>query len=299
MPNGSTLEYIVDPILPVGQVHLFHGDSGANKTTMLAQMLRQIQNAEPVFGYPSVAVPMIYISLDHDEGDTIGRFQAAGLTDLERYYLDEVPNVDINHCWNLIKPHHKLIIIEGIAAIAGKEGRDLNDYIKVRSFLALLKQRIRPHGQAIIGTTHESKPGKAGPQASIRQRILGSVAWGAYASTLIGIERGPEGGGHRKIYLAPRRGPEAELEADLTNGAIVMRPPKEQDAAASETPDLTTAILSMQTGQEFPTKWVMEIARLTQTKERSAERILFRMVQDGWVERLEKGMFRRTSKQSA
>src|SRR5690242_1448332 len=55
---------LIDRILPVHEVHILGGPSGAGKTRWLFQMLQEWKAGNSVLGYASNPVPYAYVSTD-------------------------------------------------------------------------------------------------------------------------------------------------------------------------------------------------------------------------------------------
>lgn len=58
------MEFLIDPILPQGQIHILAGASTAGKTTLLFQMLHCFQQGRTIIGFPSFPCPFVYIGAD-------------------------------------------------------------------------------------------------------------------------------------------------------------------------------------------------------------------------------------------
>src|SRR5438445_332753 len=59
-------QYIIEGIMPAGQVHLLAGPSGGGKTTLVFQMMEAIAKGEEFLGHKCKAVPQAYISCDRN-----------------------------------------------------------------------------------------------------------------------------------------------------------------------------------------------------------------------------------------
>ena len=83
-------------------------------------------------------------------------------------------------------PNAKLIVCEGLATFV--PGGKINDYAAVSKFLRQLTRECKARKMTFIGVLHATKTKEGEGFNSPREKILGSVAWGAFAETIFYIE---------------------------------------------------------------------------------------------------------------
>src|SRR4051794_13985196 len=62
--NFRWREHVIDGLMPVREVHLLGGPSGAGKTTWLMDFLEKWQKEEDIFGHKSHPAAFVYIAGD-------------------------------------------------------------------------------------------------------------------------------------------------------------------------------------------------------------------------------------------
>lgn len=220
--------HLIEIILPAREFSIIGGPSGSGKTTFLFQFLQSWSRGEPQWNYKSYPVPYLYIS-----GDRSG---AGILRTFERMHIDpkSIPHfaafddpslTTINEV--LLKaaeiaPAARLYIIEGIAGMV--PGNKINDYGAIKAFAGFLGQWCKSKDCTIIGVMHSAKTKANESYENPRQRLLGSVGWGAFSETIICIEpidaKDPECQ-LRRLYLLPRNAPEQKFDLEWQDGLLV------------------------------------------------------------------------------
>ncbi|HWG97178.1 MAG TPA: AAA family ATPase [Nitrospira sp.] len=221
-------EYLVDSILPTQEMHLLGGPSGSGKSTFLFKFLQSWSRGEPQWNYPSHPVPYLYVSLDRSSKGVVRTLRRmgidistipyfAGFDDPTLVTIDDVLGAALR-----FKPDARLFVVEGIAGKVPKN--KINDYGEVAAFVSHIGRWCRQFNATVIGTMHAAKTKANEQYDNPRQRILGSVAWGAFTETIIGLEpidaKDPECR-LRRLYLLPRNAPEQTFDMEWQGGHLV------------------------------------------------------------------------------
>ena len=210
--------YLLDGLLPTGEVHVLVGSSGIGKSTFLYDFINRWQHEENIFGRKATRYPYIILSNDRSKAgiirtlqrlelnpklfnikETLGTVYAGG------YKADGTPQMSdleftIRQC---VKKHRELrvIFVEGLH-IGQAEG---NDYGATSRSLKGLNALCQELHLTIVGTTHTPKyTPKYGGLGSTREAILGSVANGGMIETVITFARDR---GTIKVVVIPRQEP--------------------------------------------------------------------------------------------
>jgi len=207
-PSHSAFEFIIDDILPTRELHLIGGPSGSGKTTWVFQiLLPSIQIGAEVFDRKAWPTSICYIACDRSDASlrrTLKRLKMA----------DEIPAFSITHN-KLVRslntviaearrrvPGVKLLIIDALAMLV-PEGR-INDYKTTADFLTDASALCEHHDITLIGLLHSPKTREGEEYSNPRQRIMGTVAWGGFADTVIMIEPCKENASERMVTLCSR-----------------------------------------------------------------------------------------------
>jgi RecA-family ATPase len=201
-------DFIVDEVLPCEEVHLIGGPSGAGKTAFLFQLIDDIRSGRDVFGRRSHMMPYVYVSCDRSHESINRKLVKFGLQDsitniiaLPDFIDSENP---LETIINQLPEGTKIIFIEGFALLIRG---DSNSYGAVGHFLANAVKLCKKHHVTIIGTVHSTKARSRDVIYTPRERILGSVAWGACSETIIYIDPADLADSRnvdRRIFLFPR-----------------------------------------------------------------------------------------------
>lgn len=210
----SAFDFIIDDILPAREVHLIGGPSGSGKTTWVFQiLLPSIQIGAEVFGRQAHPTSICYVACDRSDASlrrTLKRLKMS----------NEIPAFSITHnkairTLNAVItearrkiPGVKLLIIDALAVLV-PEGR-INDYKTVSDFLTDSSYLCEHHDITIIGLLHSPKTREGEEYSNPRQRIMGTVAWGGFADTVVMIEPCKENGSERMVTLCSRNNGDEE-----------------------------------------------------------------------------------------
>lgn len=212
-------QFLVERILPVECVHLVAGPSGAGKTTFMFQFILDWSSGTSCFGFDAHPLPYAYIALDRKTKEIEDRIKAAGLP-LEQVPLismGEDEDVSLHKVIAKVPQGTRVLFIDGFQAMM-MDGQAMNDYVKVRNFMAKLNKVCSIHSLTIFGITHATKTKANERFFRPRDRIVGSVAWAGMASTIILVD--PENdedveNKRRIVTILPRMEKNMRLEYEL------------------------------------------------------------------------------------
>jgi hypothetical protein len=219
-------EHVITGIMPAREVHLFGGPSGGGKTTVLIALVEALSKGEKIFGHASHPTPFVYISSDrsitdmHRTADRLGIDWKAFPIFIPSRQMENVTDVIIAALKKF--PASKLVVIEGFSGFT-PNGKT-QDYHLVAHWLRSLQELCEAKDITLIGVVHSPKCKPDEKYESPRERIMGSVAWGAYSNTIFYVE--PmilEGIGKvRSFFILPRNAPEEKFQLDWKDGLLVQ-----------------------------------------------------------------------------
>lgn len=193
----QTERFIVDEILPAGQIHVLAGPSGAGKTRWLLPTIKAWYEGKDVLGYKSNPEPYLYISCDRSSKSLNQTLKKLKLQDWDLYYktipelLDDIGIVDyekfklesiINYYTNI-----KVFFIEAMAWFQ-QMGNKVNEYNANLRYWTNLQKIVEERDITIVATTHQPKSNPKDRHENPRERIMGSVAMGAIVDTIFLLE---------------------------------------------------------------------------------------------------------------
>lgn len=212
-PALTNPNFIVDQILPTHSIHLVGGPRGVGKTTFLLQLLDAWRHGRDTFGYQSFPVPFCYVACESPRAAIARTAERIGILDfpivslveppVDRTRIPAEPSPELAYAMaRAAVPACRLLILDGISALAGKVG----DYQVVSRFMRELYRFAIAQRLTIIGVAESRKDD---PETNVFDRFMGSVAWGA-AETKTVIEylypEKPEDP-RRTVTLLPRNAP--------------------------------------------------------------------------------------------
>jgi hypothetical protein len=235
-------KWLIDQILPAGELHIIGGPSGAGKTTWLLQMLTEWSAGRPVFGYDSHPGQFAYVSLDRGERSFRRTLRRCGLDPDTFPYVcglsSTKPVTSFEGLLELVIPRfpaldNALLVIEGIATLLPSKAKAI-DYNQMFRFFANLSAYCNELGITILGVMHSPKMKETEMYLNPRQRLLHSVAIGGVVETIILVE--PD---HRHpierdriITVLPRNAPEQAFHMKLDEHGMLQYDPKANEEAA-------------------------------------------------------------------
>lgn len=239
-------EWLVDAILPAGELHIVGGPSGAGKTTWLLQFLTEWSAGKPIFGYDSHPTTFAYISLDRGERSFRRTLRRCGLDPDEFPYVcglrSSKPIVSFEDILTMVTPRfgkaqNPLLVIEGITTLLPTKAKSI-DYNTMFRFFANISAYCNELGITIIGVMHSPKMKETEMYLNPRQRLLHSVAIGGVVETIILVEPDHRHPIDKKriITVLPRNTSEQEFHMVLDEHGMLQYDPKadEESALAQE-----------------------------------------------------------------
>jgi len=219
MPRQS---YLIEEVLPENELHIFAGPSGAGKTRLLFQGLQEWQQSGTFLGFKCKPFPeTLYLACDRSKAsveETLSSFPAMRLD------WDSIRGQGITSL-NTLKSDHpkvKFLIIDGIATLV-PDGK-VNEYGAVATFLCTLGKFCTANRITILGIGHSAKTKETERYSNPRQRILGSVAWAAYAETIFNLEPiKPDDPTQsaRRLFIGPRNHREHIINLEMKDGILI------------------------------------------------------------------------------
>jgi hypothetical protein len=269
-------EWIIDRLMPEREVNLLAGPAGVGKTTLALQMLSDIQDGNMVFGHRTSPTGVVFVSCDRSksahqrmiEGMAIppSRFvffstddRATSIPPSQFVFFsarNRATSIDIivKSCASLF-PQHKLLFIDGFGTLV--PGGKISDFGQTSTFLSHAGELCELHNRTILGSVHAAKTKEGEHYANPRQRVLGSVAWSAFADLVITIDpEKPDDPSNlvRIVNVLPRDSQEFTLKFLREGGRLVLY----------EDPDLLTIvevwIRKQPFEREIPTREIVKYA---------------------------------------
>lgn len=289
---APALEYIIEEILPAREVHIIGGPSGAGKTSLVYQLLIDpIRREEKIWGYQSHSVPMCYVSCDRSD---------AGIQrTLRRLKIDNpIPFINaraFSSAESIITkaretvPGVRLLFLEAIIRLI-PEGK-FNDYKIVSDYLVHLGHLCEKYDITLVCITHSPKSHEGERYLNPRQRLAGTVAWGAFTETVILIEPG-EGDNERQLHLLPRNAEETSFTYAFEGGMLKEVSP---EGIVYEAID-RHLLPCLKTGTDYSRIEIVELVGqvgIQKCSVKTIERWLKDKLRLGVIERPSKGVYRR------
>lgn len=259
-------EFFIRDILPLREVHLVAGASGAGKTTWLIKMIERWKDGNKVFGHESYPKPFVYMSGDRSEAGVRRTFKRVGV---EPAGFNIYAPRGIERRLSLVSlltkaaknnPTAKVFFVEGMGSKV--PGGKTNDYTVVANFLMELQDLCERLDITIVGVVHSSKSKEGESYLDPRQQVLGSVAWASYSETIIIMEQlrgGKNGDGSlRKLSLLPRNSKEEVYKLEFVGGELVPVKAKETNWLVFE-----RFLSALAIGELFTNKEAMDATELS------------------------------------
>lgn len=289
--------FIVDRIFPSRRIHILTGASGSNKTTYLFQQLPLWEKGLPWHGLASTPVSWVYVACDRpqDEADDTLRRVGVDPEKITRFSLvDErykhlrsykmfMSHIDLNY------PNARLLVIDAFYVMT-PNGK-YSDNHTVNEFLTELAIWCKKKDITIIGTTHSPKMKDGDSYLAARECILGAIAWGGFASTVMYIrstepenQKCPE----RELAVIPRNGAPDVYNYILDDkGCLNQTAAKKKENPAAK---LREFLSTLQVNEEFSTDEAKDISDCSR---QYVHRILGEFVREGMIQRSGKGCYQR------
>lgn len=293
-PSKSfTREYLIDSVMPTGEVHLLCGAPGSGKTTHAVDLCSAVVLGEPIYGYRTNPTGVLWASCDRSEASHYERMDSLGIPRdrfVFRPYRDEDTKLELVLRWALRFPDHRLLFIDGFGSLV-PDGK-VSDYATVARYLATAGSWCVEHNRTILGCIHASKQKQHEGYLDPRAQPLGSHAWAGFADLIIHIKRdNPEDPSDpmRTIYVCTRS----------RAGDLVLPYTQKKEEGGRLVPyedevekDLLKFWVDAQPFDKPLTKAdIVAYAKSQDIKERTAERWVEKAIDDGRLRRLKRGLF--------
>lgn len=302
-PETIRQAYPPDPIPRIllgGSINLLAGASGVGKTALLATLLRQLRDREPIFGHPTNPVTTIgMLSLDRSWHQSSQLwFDLAGFPDIQRYCLqdDDAFNVDrlefkrqrmqiLKDCLDtLALPWGSLLAVDPISAFLGG---NLLDYDACMVACTRIRKLCRQRGLTIIGLAHAGKQKMKDRYTRAQDRIVGSTSQHGYSDTQMYLA-GPSETGQRWYEFSWNPHHAVEESFKLGRDAAGLFIPWEGSQQAKEESAVLRAIPCTEEGIGFG-----ELVLAAEVSKSTVHRCLQEWVKAGTVLKVGHGRYRR------
>jgi hypothetical protein len=236
-PNSPTLltrsiKYLAEPIFPTNEIHLWSGSTGVGKSALLLQTIADWRDGKPVFGCKPFPAPFCFIACERPLDSTLQTLDRLGIPADDRFpvvssfdkgmcLLDQA--VDLARDTN---PSAKVLFLDGVTEFLKN---DPNRASTISEFFLQASSLSRRHSITFVLVTCAAKVKEGERYLSPRQRISGSLAWGAKASTVVVIEaERPDDPSdpRRKVHVLPVNSHPRlfHYSLDPRTGAFVIAP---------------------------------------------------------------------------
>ncbi len=301
-----TSTHIVDELLPIREVHLIAGGSGAGKSTFASQLCEQLMIGGDFFGSPINGQHKVgYLAFDRSEEGMRRTFNRAlgpsipfpfYSTITSKEYVspkDRDPSGAILRFQEL-HPEIDILFLDGIGMAFTGDSSSLSEVSRfVQGLVRTL--HVCPNPLTIIALHHMGKVKKGNEYAAARSRLHGSVAWAATAETCILIEpeeeENPENP-HRVITLCPRNAPERRITYCFDEEGRLI--PVIMMAKVSKLDQYRESILALPP-TEYSTEYLYKLAEPFSVSIATLKRWIVSLCSDGILERIGFGRYLRTS----
>lgn len=287
-------KFLIDTIWPEFGLHVISGSSGTWKTSLLFSMLREFEQGKPVLGLASNPCPWAYVAFDRDLNETWDTLdQLKYEPDRTKIYssydnFPGQPNANgLIYAMPKMLPQGGLLGIDGLQII---NPGDNNSYLGVASFIRTLRLCATKHNITLLGGCHNAKAKEGDSYAHPREKIMGSVAWGATVGTVLALEKKDEL--DVMLTVCPRMSKEYKimLTRDAA-GQIVMRDEAEETGGSLI---LNARLAELPAGTEIKRSDIMAWALDAGISERTAERWLERQTgRSGRLQRVSRGAYQK------
>ena len=289
------LEHLWEDILPVREVNLLGGPSGAGKTTWLMKWLEDFKAGKTIYGKKTFPVDYVYITGDRSHDGMMRTLHRLKI-DPQTFplYLPPRSHKTIDAVLNGAKtkyPNAKLFIIEGLATWV-PNGK-LHDYWVVADFLRNIGDYCVKHNITVLGVVHSPKMKEKDRYDNPRDRVMGSAAWSGYAETIFLMEQeemnvASDKNSRRLLFILPRQSKnqiktlDFKEDGQLYEVRIVTNESRFLEYLATVVP--TEAGISLFTYADAEAG--------TKLHPRSLEDQLKRATDKGLIERVKQGMYK-------
>jgi len=292
--DRKSRSFLIDTIWPEFGLHVMSGGSGTWKTSLLFTMLREFQENRPVFGLSTNARPWVYIAFDRDLNetwDTLDMLKYDPPTSQIFSSYDNFPYqqnmTGVIQAMPKLLPHGGLMCIDGLQIL---NPNDNNSYAGVASFTRMMRTNAAKHNVTLLGTVHNAKAKQGEEYAHPRDKIMGSVAWGATVGTIMALEKKDEL--DVMLTICPRTSKEYKIM--LTRDAAGQIVPRDEAEETEGNLVLNARLAEVPAGAEIKRSDIMAWALDANISERTAERWLTRQSgRSGRLQRTGRGVYQK------
>lgn len=291
-PDINHDQYIVDDIFPANAIHLICGPSGAGKSRWtFTEVILPWHRGEDVLGYKSHPEPFAYISCDRPKASVLRTLDSIEVK-------PDFPIISImgrartlptfQSILAAIPADTRVLFIEPLQVFAKRA----NDYLNVWEWFQHGYTLCEERGLTILGSCHTTKVKEDQQFINPREKILGSVAWGGCAETVVAVEPVFGKGGatsQRKVTVMPRNFEQEELLYDFNDKGILVQCDDAQQAAAFM---LEQESAKLKMGDLITADDFRQWAASFKISRRSVERWIRKMCEIGRLERVQKGVYK-------
>lgn len=287
-------DWIIDGLLPKREVSLIAGPAGGGKTTFSIDMNKAIKHGEPWFERSTHPCPIVFVTCDRSEYDyhrTMDRMKLP--FDLFHFFCQRDSKTTVETIARRAASEWPecFIYIDGMGTLV-PDGK-LNDYNTVADFLRAAGQACLEYNVTIMGSCHSPKMKEGEQFDNLRQRVLGSTAWGGFTDLMIIVDPDAESTEEnkiRKISILPRHDKEFDLRMSFANGVFTPYvDPK--DGESSSLMDYWMRKLPYDTC--VPMSVIIDEAKANAVPKRTLERWLGEQVKTGTLRRESRGNYLR------
>ena len=300
-----------DPIvglIPFGSICTFSGASGVGKTAFIAGTITVLQRGEPLFGHQTNPPPKIGLLVsDRPWRDHAQWFEKAGCGDLPHVSLRDIDDYQ----WKLFReykaedvasklfgglldaldlPPGSLVIVDPLPLFLS--GR-LIDYKDVAISFGLLDQQLRKRQLTMLGVFHVSKQKANRSDRYLRpqDRILGSAALIGYSETSFYLLSPEEAEHHAYEFGAiAHQLPPITLQYKRNDHGLFV-PAHELDGINQEEQAFNCF---PPIGESVSASIIIDkVKRTLGCAETWAKKLIGRLLEDGRVKRLGRGLYER------
>jgi hypothetical protein len=213
-PVYATQTFLVDGLMPTGEVHVLVGASGVGKSSFLYNFINDWQHEKKIFGRKTTWYPYAVLSNDRSKAGIMRTLQRLDLNP-KLFNIQETLGIEYKGGYKDDGQTHlmsdlefvireslrknkelKVFFVEGLH-VGQAEGNDYGAASRALQGLNALCQRCH---LTIVGTTHSPKNNPA--VESSRESIIGSVANGGMVETIIAFQKNK---GKVKVTIIPRQ----------------------------------------------------------------------------------------------
>jgi len=296
-------EWIVDQIMPIGQLCLLVGPAGVGKTTHSFDLCDDIQEGRLVYGRQVRQTGVVIVSCDRDEDSHYDRLTSLGIPHHRFAFFpqrDAPTSIEriVSACTHHYKSH-RLLFIDGFGTLV-PDGK-LNDYGVVSRFLADCGALCKKHKITILGSIHTAKAKEGEAYTSPREQALGSAAWAGFADLMIVMQRdNPKEPADpiRRVHVCTRGGAgdftlKYKMDKDQGGRLVLYEDPVEQDLMS---------LMDYWIGQQafdrlIPTREFIQEGKNFTLSQSLVEKWLFNQVEKGHLDRPVRGKYQRVRTQ--